>query len=153
MPEQSKKSLILQQFIPYRMVNTAKRISDSLSQIYGSEAFGVTIPEWRILARLAEDERLNARDIGRITQMDKSKVSRGVKLLDGKGYLIKVKDEQDNRVTYLSLSESGRRLYHELAPRALEWESRLIKALDTSEYRDLMRILEKLDKQLDGMEP
>jgi DNA-binding MarR family transcriptional regulator len=135
------------------MVNTAKRISDNLSQIYSSEAFNVTIPEWRILARLAEDERLNARDIGRITQMDKSKVSRAVKQLDDKGYLIKQKDEQDNRITYLSLSAAGRRLYHELAPRALEWESNLIKALDTSEYRDLMRILEKLDKQLDAMEP
>ncbi|GGO75513.1 transcriptional regulator [Marinobacterium nitratireducens] len=152
MPEQTSKSLILQQFIPYRMVNTAKRISDNLSKIYVSEHFGVTIPEWRILARLAEDERLNSRDIGRITMMDKSKVSRGVKLLDGKGLLIKEKDEQDHRVTYLSLSEAGCRLYHELAPRALEWESRLIRVLDTSEYRDLMRILEKLDKQLDSME-
>lgn len=152
MPEQSQKSLILQQFIPYRMVNTAKRISDNLSRIYGREEFGVTIPEWRILARLAEDDRLNSRDIGRITQMDKSKVSRGVKLLDSRGLLIKEKDEKDNRVTYLSLSEAGRRLYHELAPHALEWESNLIGALDTSEYRDLMRILEKLDKQLDQME-
>lgn len=153
MPEQTHKSLILQQFIPYRMVNTAKRISDSLSKIYGSEAFDITIPEWRILARLAEDERLNSRDIGRITLMDKSKVSRGVKMLDSKGLLIKEKDEQDNRVTYLSLSPAGHRLYHDLAPQALEWESTLIRALDTSEYRDLMRILEKLDKQLDKMEP
>jgi DNA-binding MarR family transcriptional regulator len=153
MSEPSSKSLILQQFVPYRMVNTAKRISDNLSLIYNSDEFGVTIPEWRILARLAEDQRLNARDIGRITQMDKSKVSRGVKQLDDKGYLIKEKDAQDNRVTYLSLSASGLALYHELAPQALKWESRLISALDTSEYRDLMRILEKLDRQLDQMEP
>jgi DNA-binding MarR family transcriptional regulator len=153
MSEQSSKSLILQQFIPYRMTNLAKRISDSLSEIYSSDEFGVTIPEWRILARLAEDKRLNARDIGRITQMDKSKVSRGVKLLDYKGYLIKQKDDQDNRVTYLSLSDAGRTLYEAIAPQALAWESRLIGALDTSEYRDLMRILAKLDKQLDQMEP
>jgi DNA-binding MarR family transcriptional regulator len=152
MSEPSNKSLILQQFIPYRMVNTAKRISDNLSLIYNSDEFGVTIPEWRILARLAEDRRLNARDIGRITQMDKSKVSRGVKQLDDKGHLIKEKDAQDNRVTYLSLSPSGLALYHELAPQALKWESHLINALDTSEYRDLMRILEKLDRQLDQME-
>ncbi len=151
-PESSAQSLILNQFIPYRMVNLAKRISDNLSQIYSSEEYQVTIPEWRILARLAEDKRLNAKDIGRITQMDKSKVSRGVKQLDDKGYLIKEKDSQDNRVTYLSLSPSGLALYHELAPQALKWESRLIDALDTSEYRDLMRILEKLDRQLDKLQ-
>nr|WP_067299093.1 MarR family transcriptional regulator [Marinobacterium profundum] len=152
-PESTARSLMLNQFIPYRMVNLARRMSDDLSRIYGGDDYQVSIPEWRILARLAEDKRLNAKDLGRITQMDKSKVSRGVKQLDDRGYLIKEKDRQDNRVTYLSLSPTGLALYQELAPQALAWESRLISALDTSEYRDLMRILEKLDRQLDKLEP
>ncbi|ANG62890.1 MarR family transcriptional regulator [Marinobacterium aestuarii] len=150
--DMSAKSLMLNQFIPYRMVNLARRMSDNLSRIYGGDDYQVSIPEWRILARLAEDKRLNAKDLGRITQMDKSKVSRGVKQLDERGYLNKEKDSQDNRVTYLSLSPEGLALYQELAPKALAWESRLISALDASEYRDLMRILEKLDRQVDAMQ-
>lgn len=150
--ESTPKSLMLNQFIPYRMVNLARRMSEDLSRIYGGEDYGVSIPEWRILARLAEDQCLNSRDLGLITQMDKSKVSRGVKQLDERGYLIKQKDPQDNRATYLSLSPQGLALYQELAPQALDWESRLISALDASEYRDLMRILEKLDRQIDKMQ-
>ncbi|UTW12651.1 MarR family winged helix-turn-helix transcriptional regulator [Marinobacterium rhizophilum] len=150
--DSTPKSLILNQFIPYRMVNLARRMSEDLSRIYGSDAYGVSIPEWRILARLAEDQSLNSRDLGRITQMDKSKVSRGVKQLDERGYLVKRKDPQDNRATYLSLSPEGLALYQELAPQALDWESRLISALDSSEYRDLMRILEKLDRQIDKLQ-
>lgn len=148
MADQRVQTLILNQFLPYRMVNLAKRISDSFSEIYMHD-FGVTVPEWRILAVLAESGQQNARDIGEITSMDKSKVSRAVKQLEDKGYLIKEKDKNDNRASYLSLSEAGKELYFNIVPRALGWEERLINALDISEYRDLMRVLEKLDQQLD----
>lgn len=148
MSETRGKSVILNQFIPYRLANLSRRVSDSLSKIY-QEEFNLTVPEWRILANLAEQNRQSARDIGEVTLMDKSKVSRAVKQLDSKGYLLKERDSEDNRVMYLSMSESGRELYHAIVPRALDWESGLISALDISEYRDLMRILEKLDCQLD----
>jgi DNA-binding MarR family transcriptional regulator len=84
-----------------------------------------------------------------VTFMDKSKVSRAVKLLDEKGYLLKVKDVADQRVTYLSLSQTGRELYERIAPEALAWESQLLDALDITEYRDLIRIVEKLNRRLD----
>lgn len=142
---------MLNQFIPYRMVNLAKRISDSCAEIYMHD-FGLSIPEWRVLARLAEHDRQIARDLGSVTFMDKSKVSRAVNSLDDKGYICKEKDREDNRVSYLSLTASGRALYQQIAPRALDWEARLISTLDISEYRDLMRILEKLDRQIASME-
>ena len=151
MSEEHANSLLLNQFIPYRMVNMAKRISDSCSRIYMDD-FEVTVAEWRILARLAEHVRQNAREIGTVTFMDKSMVSRAVKLLHDKGYINKDKDPNDARASWLSLTESGRALYESIAPKALDWESRLISALDVSEYRDLMRILEKMDRQLDVMD-
>jgi DNA-binding MarR family transcriptional regulator len=142
------KALLLNQFIPYLLVNLAKRVSDSCASIYETD-FDVTIPEWRILARLAENDRQNSRELAAVTFMDKSKVSRAVKLLDEKGYLLKVKDVADQRVTYLSLSETGRELYERIAPEALAWESQLLDALDITEYRDLIRIVEKLNRRLD----
>ena len=142
------KVLLLNQFIPYLLVNLAKRVSDSCASIYEND-FDITIPEWRILARLAENDRQNSRELAAVTFMDKSKVSRAVKLLDEKGYLLKAKDVADQRVTYLSLSQAGRALYERIAPEALAWESRLLDALDITEYRDLMRIVEKLNRRLD----
>ena len=145
------KSLLLNQFIPYLMANLAKRISDSCATIYDQD-FGLSVPEWRILARLAESENQNSRELGKLTFMDKSKVSRAVKLLDTKGCLVKDRDDTDNRVTYLALSEKGRKLYHSIAPAALGWEGDLLDALDTSEYRDLIRIIQKLDQRLDRLD-
>ena len=55
-------------------------------------------------------------------------------------------------MTYLSLSRAGRALYERIAPEALAWESRLLDALDITEYRDLMRIVEKLNRRLDQLD-
>lgn len=147
----TEKSLVLHDFIAYRMVNIAKQVSDSCAYIYEDE-FGLSIPEWRILARLAENSHMNAKDLGDITFMDKSKVSRAVKQMDEKGLLEKEKDPNDNRATYLSLSASGHTLYKQIVPKALNWENTLINTLSASEYRDFMNTLDKLEQQLGEME-
>jgi len=144
----SGNSLLLNQFIPYLMANLSKRISDSCSVIYEQD-FDVTVPEWRILARLAESDRESSRELAMLTFMDKSKVSRAVKLLDSKGYLKKELDEADNRVIYLSLSKRGRRIYNKIALEALSWESEFLAVLNVTEYRNLISTIEKLDHRLD----
>lgn len=143
MNEKQQPSLLLHHFIPYRLANLADTVSTACSKIY-RDAFGLSIPEWRILARLAEQDGLNSKLIGHITFMDKSKVSRAVKQLEEKGLLVR-STQQDKRVCQLSLTKKGQELYSQLVPIALEWESELLSSLSITEYRDLLRILEKLD--------
>jgi DNA-binding MarR family transcriptional regulator len=137
----------LDQFVPYRMVHLAANISLALSKIYKQE-FDITIPEWRVLAQLAQQQKLYSKDIAEITSMDKSKVSRAVKVLENKQYLLRQTDKNDNRAAYLSLTVQGKALYEKIVPKALQWEKQLIDVLEVSEHRDLMKILEKLDKQV-----
>ena len=140
-------SVQLNQFVPYRMVQLASNISLALSKIY-KQTFDITIPEWRVLAQLAEQQKLYSKDIGEITSMDKSKVSRAVKALESKDYLIKQTDKKDNRAVYLSLSVKGQSLYQKIAPKALQWEKQFMSVLEASEHRNLMKVLDKLDKQV-----
>jgi DNA-binding MarR family transcriptional regulator len=140
-------SVQLNQFVPYRMVHLASNISLALSKIY-KQTFDITIPQWRVLAQLAQQQKLYSKDIGEITSMDKSKVSRAVKALESKDYLIRQTDKQDNRAAYLSLSVKGQGLYQKIAPKALQWERQFIGVLEASEHRNLMKILDKLDKQV-----
>ena len=137
----------LNQFVPYRMVNLAANISLALSKIYKQE-FDITIAEWRVLAQLAEQQKLYSKDIGEITSMDKSKVSRAVKALETKHYLLRKTDQKDNRAAYLSLTIEGKSLYQKIAPKALQWERKFIGVLEKSEHQELMNILKKLDKQV-----
>jgi DNA-binding MarR family transcriptional regulator len=140
-------SLILDRFLPYQLNNIAKRISDACSTIY-TEKFGLSIAQWRVLAKLGEVEQLMARDIGQQTLLDKSRVSRVVKQLEKRGLVRKTQAQNDQRVFFLALSAKGRTLYQSIVPDALDWEASLLKALDLPEYRDLLRIVEKLDRRL-----
>jgi len=140
-------TLILEQFLPYRLVSLSQRISHALSAIY-REQFDISVAEWRILANLAEKGELNPTEIAQQSSMDKAKVSRAIKELSDRGCVLKRRDEGDNRGYRLRLSQSGLALYHQIVPLALAWEGELLDALNASEYRDLNRIIEKLGRRL-----
>lgn len=147
MNEKINASLKLEQFLPYRFNQLAERISHSLSLIYSSE-FGISISEWRILAMLGQKPSMTSSDISQRTKMDKAKVSRAVQKLEKQGYLLREKDEQDHRVSHLSLTNEGIELYNAIVPKALEWEGELVGSLSAQEYRDLHNLLNKLDQQI-----
>ncbi|HEY7775198.1 MAG TPA: helix-turn-helix domain-containing protein, partial [Kineobactrum sp.] len=80
-----RRELQLERFLPYLVNNLADRISTGLSRIYADE-YGLSIPEWRVIANLAEHGVLNAKSIVTTTGMEKSKVSRAVKSLTDRGF-------------------------------------------------------------------
>lgn len=147
----SAPELILDQFLPYRLVSLSQKISHALSAIY-REQFGISVAEWRILANLAEKGELNPKEIAQQTSMDKAKVSRAIKELSDKQYVVKRRDKLDQRAYWLGLNARGRAMYRQIVPLALDWEAQLLDALDASEYRDLNRIIEKLARRLEAVE-
>ena len=141
------ETLSLRQFLPYRCNNLAEQISVALSRIY-VDKFGITIAGWRILVTLAEYGELGAKDVARLTSMDKVRVSRTVANLMEKNLLARRVSETDSRVTLLSLSPAGSSLYQRIAPEALAWEQQLLAPLSKSEQQSLLRILDKLEGRL-----
>ena len=142
--------LSLKQFLPYRCNNLAEQISVSLSRIY-VEKFGINIAGWRILVTLAEFGELQAKEVARLTNMDKVRVSRSVAALVKQGVLSRRVCGDDSRVTILSLNEAGKGLYQRIAPEALAWEQKLVAPLSKSEQQSLSRILDKLEGRLDEL--
>ena len=149
MKKRGEPALILEQFLPYRLVSLSQRISNALSTIY-REQFGISVPERRVLANLAEKGELNPKEIAQQTSMDKAKVSRAIKELSTKRLVLKRGDDSDNRAYRLRLSDGGFALYRKIVPLALAWEAGLLGALDATEYRDLLRIINKLARHVDG---
>ena len=141
------ETLSLKQFLPYRCNNLAEQISVSLSRIY-VDKFGITIPGWRILVTLAEYGELQAKEVARLTSMDKVRVSRAVAILLEKDLLDRRVCGNDSRATILSLSAAGNSLYQRIAPEALAWERKLVEPLSKSEQQSLLRILDKLEGRI-----
>ena len=148
MARRAPRSLELDRFLPYRLVSLSQRISQALSSIYREE-FGVSVPEWRILANLAEKGELSPSEIAAQTSMDRARVTRGIKDLRAKRCLLKRSDPADQRGYRLRLSPAGEALYRKIVPLALAWERKLLGSLAEGEHRALMRALDTLARHLE----
>ncbi|CCN36411.1 putative bacterial regulatory protein, MarR family protein [Vibrio nigripulchritudo MADA3029] len=140
----------LDEFLPYKLVRTAEQVADSLAELYQKE-FGITRPEWRIIANLGAREDVIARDLSDVTNLDKVKVSRTLARLEEKELITREKTENDQRATHIQLTEKGQALYERIIPRALQWESEILDGLTGSQYRDLFRALDALKQSTDAV--
>ncbi|MGH8177626.1 MAG: MarR family winged helix-turn-helix transcriptional regulator [Steroidobacter sp.] len=154
MPNESAESddrLHLDQFVPYRLSVLTNVISMSIARTYERE-FGLSIPEWRILAVLARYPDLSAIEVAERTAMDKVAVSRAVQSLLGRRRLTRAYDKGDKRRSILRLSPAGQSVYKRVAPLALNYEERLLDALSASDRRSLDRLLTRLMDRARTME-
>lgn len=142
----------LERFLPYRINVLASRISKQLAQVY-EQRFGISIPEWRVLAHLAANQRVSVREIYTRADMDKSKVSRAAANLERAGLIRKAMNAADRRLVEMSLTRKGQRLFAQIAPLALGFEAHLMDRLSGDEQRTLEDILAKLDTALGDGEP
>jgi DNA-binding MarR family transcriptional regulator len=149
-PRAPRSDLRLGKFLPYVLSNLAQGVSTRLSGIYAEE-FDISIPEWRVIANLAEHGTLNARQIIDFTAMAKSKVSRAVSRLDTRGLLTQRTAAGDSRAKDLALTAEGEALYRAIVPKVLAWEQTLLEGFEVAEYRDLLHLLEKLEDRLQSM--
>ncbi|ALQ10156.1 MULTISPECIES: MarR family winged helix-turn-helix transcriptional regulator [Pseudoalteromonas] len=134
-------------FLPYQLTNVATRVSNDFAEVYQTK-YGLNIPQWRILANLAQYGQSNAKDLCTQANMDKSTVSRAVKVLIDKGLVKSELNAQDKRAALLVLSKAGQSLYENIAPDALNWEKQLLSTLTNEEYGVLVSIFEKLNNKL-----
>ena len=74
--------LQLERFLPYRLSVLSNTISSAIATDY-SRRFGLSIPQWRVLAVLADTPNLTAAQISTRTAMDKVAVSRAIASLRG----------------------------------------------------------------------
>lgn len=116
--------LRLDAFIPFRLSVTSNLVSETIASTYQA-LFGLSIPEWRLVAVIAEDEGMTQQQVGRRTRMDKVTVSRATIALVDRGLLERQPHASDRRSRSLHLSPSGRDLYAAVAPKALELERRI----------------------------
>ena len=143
--------LHLDRFIPYRLSVLTNIVSMSIAHAYERE-FGLSIPEWRVMAVLARYPDLSAIEVGERTAMDKVAVSRAVQSLLARRRLTRSYDRIDKRRSMLRLSAAGQSVYKRVAPLALNYERRLLDALSASDRRALDRLIGRLMERARSME-
>ncbi len=114
----------LDRFLPYRLNVAAGRLSRDFATRY-RERFGISIPEWRVVAHLSQSGAVSVREVHERVDMDKSKVSRAAQRLEAAGYVEKRVNAADRRLVELSLTPKGRAMMVELARVADAYQAEL----------------------------
>jgi DNA-binding MarR family transcriptional regulator len=140
----------LEEFLPYRLSVVTNRASRLFARRY-SEEFGLSIPEWRVLAVLGRFGRLSGTEIVERTAMDKVKVSRAVRQLLDRGLLAREEDAADRRVHRLAMTREGRQVHAGIVPLARGLEAELLAGLTVADRAALQAMLDRLDRRLAEM--
>lgn len=137
----------LEEFLPYRLSVLSNRVSDAFARLYETR-FGITIPEWRVIANVGRFAPISANGVCERSAMDKVTVSRAVQRLVDKGLLDRRTDAHDRRRSSLTLSARGAAIYAEIVPLALRIQAALVAEMDEAERQALDRLMDKLDRQI-----
>ena len=138
------RALRLAAFVPYRLSIATNMVSDVIAGAYRA-LFGLTIPEWRLIAVLAERGGSTQFDLGAVTRMDKVTVSRAAIALVARGLMSRSPNPQDKRSHLLSLTPEGLALYDQVAPKALTLEDAILAEFSADEVVTLIAMLQRLE--------
>lgn len=140
----AERTLKLEAFVPYRLSVASNMVSDVIATAYRA-LFGLNVPEWRLVAVLAEKGSSTQFELGAMTRMDKVTVSRAAIALVERGLAQRAPNPGDRRSHLLSLTVEGRGLYAQAAPKALALEEAMLADFTREEVAALTSMLLRLE--------
>ena len=142
----TEEVLVLEDFLPYRLAVLSTIVNQGFARLY-SERFGISIPEWRVVAMLGQHQTMTSKAIGERTHMHKTMVSRAVTDLERHGLVSRQPNRADKREVFLTLTEKGQQVYREIVPLARRYAARLTADLSETDRAAFERIVTLLSER------
>ena len=137
----------LQDFLPYLLNQAAEATSRGFQASYRAR-HGLTRTQWRVMANLGRFGAMTARDICRISHIEKTKVSRAVAALESRGWLARTADPDDRRLERLELTPAGVSAFADLIEVAKAYEDGLHARLGDEGFAALRAALAAIETAL-----
>lgn len=135
----------LSHFLPYALNQAAEATSLGFQNYY-RQRYGMLRTEWRVLFHLGRYGPMTAKAICARATLHKTKVSRAVRALETKRYMLRTTQEDDRRHETLTLTRQGQAVYADLYKSAKTYDA-VLSAHFTEEEREVLnRCLEKITK-------
>jgi DNA-binding MarR family transcriptional regulator len=99
----------------YCVATRLRKLNRIVTNIYNAEftAVGVTASQFNILTALAHFQSTSAVTIGKVLSLEKSSLSRNLKLMRRHGW---IESEGDSRITEIRISAKGKNIYAKAIP-------------------------------------
>lgn len=146
----SGSNLNFEDFLTFRITRLSNALRTNLTKPY-LEAFGLSLPEWRLLALTARFAPLRFSEVTSRSSMDKGQVSRTLRVMEKRG-LTKLKvirgttrsTEALAAPVMVSITAKGMGLYRSVLPVARRRQAEMLLTLSEKERNALYATLAKL---------
>ncbi|SDN73577.1 MarR family winged helix-turn-helix transcriptional regulator [Afipia sp. GAS231] len=137
--------------LPYLLARVGIRMGDLFVRVVKKE--GLTLPMYRVLAALAEQEQpLRLVELSALTSADLSTLSRLVADMHKAGFVSRERPANDQRSLQVELTPAGRELYDRFMPVAAYYEEVATGDLSRKDAAALKATLASLYDNLDRLE-
>jgi MarR family transcriptional regulator, organic hydroperoxide resistance regulator len=145
-----KHSFTLADFVPYLLNRAGVRIGLVFAREI--EPLGVSLPMWRVMAALWEQDDQRLGDIAEHTSIDVSTLSRLLVTLQRKQFIVRQRSGTDGRALSVSLTDKGRAITERIIPIASHYEDVAIRGINSTDLRRLKRLLVTLFSNIKTIE-
>jgi DNA-binding MarR family transcriptional regulator len=129
-----------------------------LTQVIGSRdrrltqelrAFGLRVPEWRVLASLCARRRCSMSELADLATIDRTTLTRTVDRMEEAGWVARLNDASDLRITRLAPTANGERLFQRIWPTVEHLNRVAVEGLPAGAIDKLRQTLERMKTNLD----
>jgi len=152
----SGASLNIEDFLTFRLTRLSNALRTNMTKRY-LEEFGLSLPEWRLLALVTRFSPLRFSELTNRSSMDKGQVSRTLRVMTKRG-LTKMKALKRGSAyaealaapVIVSVTAKGKGLYKAVLPTAQRRQAEILLTLNESERAALYNTLDKLFATVGG---
>ncbi|MGQ0654497.1 MAG: MarR family winged helix-turn-helix transcriptional regulator [Betaproteobacteria bacterium] len=115
----------------------------------GLRGLGLRVPAWRAFAALYAKKLCTMSELAELATIDRTTLTRTIDRMQDAGWLERLADETDMRVTRLSLTAAGRRMFDRIWPEVEKLNALALEGLSKAEIRQLQDILSRMHANLE----
>lgn len=141
--EASAESFALDNFLPWRLMASARVIERRLARTIAEE-FDFSLAEWQVLASLMRVDSVSVREIGPRVGLDSVAVSRAATRLSDRKFLKKRENAADRRLIVLTPTKKGRDTAEAIGNRLMDLEKDILKGMHLQDRIRLSQLLKPL---------
>lgn len=128
--------------VGYLINVVAAKFKNKIYQVLSS--YEITPEQWIVLTRLWEGDGKTQRQLAEETFKDEPNIARILSKMECKGYIERVSDVQDKRITLVFITQRGIQLSEQMLPLVSEYQKRMVENLSAEEISTLKIILRKI---------
>lgn len=129
-------------YLPALLAQASQLISGEFHLVVRANGFSVS--EWRVLATLAGNEPMSIGRLAQITTIKQPTVTRLLDRMETKGYVQRIENNGDRRITLVRITPTGTRMVSRLIPLAREHEQRVLEPFGLQRAEDLKSTLRSI---------